>query len=156
MRVLAKNRPDDWQLRLIALLSVPGMILSYFLLLYHNGTLIDVCSPSAWDDCGLVSGPDAPYSSIGPVPVALIGLLGYAVLFLLIWLKDWLPVLEQYIPELIIGLTGLALLFSLSLTALEIFVIRAICRYCVVSAVIVAIMFVLAIGYMRSLSKTEP
>ena len=51
-----------------------------------------------------------------------------------------------------VGLTGLAFLFTLGLTALEIFVIHAICRFCVVSAVIITIMFILSISYLRSFS----
>jgi uncharacterized membrane protein len=141
--------PANWQIQLIQLLAVPGLLVAYFLLLFHEGKLIAVCAPSAWDDCGLVSGPGAPYASIGPVPVALIGLVGYAVIFLLIWLRDWWPGLAEYLPELLVAVTGLAFLFSLGLTALELFVIQALCRYCVVSAVIVTIMFVLAISHLR-------
>ena len=147
--------PDEWQLRLIQLFSVPGMFIAFSLLLYHGGNLINVCSASGWDDCGKVSGPEATYSSIGPIPVALIGLAGYAVIFLLIWLKDWLRFLDDYMPELMVGLTGIAFLFSLGLTALELFVIEAICRYCVISAVIVAIMLALAISYLRSFNQSE-
>jgi uncharacterized membrane protein len=147
--------PDDWQLRLVQLLSVPGMVLSFYLLLYHSGNLINVCSASGWDDCGKVSGPDAPYSSIGPIPVALIGLAGYAVIFLLIWFKDWLPWLDDYLPELIIGLTGIALLFSLGLTGIELFVIQSICRYCIVSAVIITIMFALSVSYLRGFNQSD-
>jgi uncharacterized membrane protein len=145
--------PANWQLQLIQLLAVPGLLVAYFLLLFHEGKLIAVCAPSAWDDCGLVSGPGAPYASIGPVPVALIGLVGYAVIFLLIWLRDWWPRLAEYLPELLVAVTGLAFLFSLGLTALELFVIYVICRYCLVSAVIVTIMFVLAISNLRVASS---
>ena len=147
-------RVQDWQLRLIQLLAVPGLLLSYYLLLYHEGSLIAACSGSGWDDCGAVSGPDAPYSSIGPVPVALIGLVGYALIFLLVWLRAWLPPLDDYLPELMVAVTGLAFLFSLGLTGLELFVIHAVCRYCVVSAVFVTIMFALAINYLHTI--TEP
>ena len=147
--------PDEWQLKLLQLFSVPGMIIAFYLLLYHSGNLINVCSGSGWDDCGKVSGPEAAYSSIGPIPVALIGLVGYAAIFLLIWLKDWLPFLDDYMPELMVALTGVAFLFSLGLTAIELFVIEAICRYCVVSAVVVAIMFALAISYLRSFNQPE-
>ena len=147
--------PDDWQLRIVQLLSIPGMVVSFYLLLYHSGNLINVCSANGWDDCGKVSGPGAPYSSIGPFPVALIGLAGYAVIFLLIWLKDWLPQLEDYLPELMVGLTGVAFLFSLGLTVIELFVVEAICRFCVVSAVFVTIMFALAVSYLRSFSQPE-
>lgn len=148
-----KNWPEDWQIRLIQLLAVPGLALSFYLLLYHNGNLVEVCSASGWDDCGKVSGPDAPYSSIGPIPVAFIGLVGYATLFLVTWLKDWIPLVDDYLPELMIGLTGVALLFSVGLTVLELFVIHAICRFCIVSAVIVVIMFVLSLSYLRTLGE---
>ncbi len=151
--MLVRNRPDDWPLRLIQLLAVPGLLLSFYLLLFHNGSLLNACSGSGWDDCGEVSGPDAPYSAIGPIPVALIGLVGYVFLFLVPWLTPWWPWLEDYAPEVMVGLTGFAFIFTLGLTGLELFVIKAICRYCVVSAGIIVVMFGLAIGYLRSLSS---
>ncbi|MEZ4519054.1 MAG: vitamin K epoxide reductase family protein [Chloroflexota bacterium] len=79
-------RIDDWQARVIQLLAVPGLLISFYLLLYHNGVIPEVCRPSGWENCGIVSGPTAPYSSIGPVPVALIGFLGYLAIFLVTWL----------------------------------------------------------------------
>jgi uncharacterized membrane protein len=149
------QRPDDWQIRLIQLLAVIGMFIAYFLLLFHSGALVGVCEPSGWDDCGQVSGPGAPYSSIGPIPVALLGLVGYISMFLAVWLKDWLSLLDEYLPEIMVGLTGLALLFSAYLTGLEIFVIHAFCRYCIISAVIVLIQFVLALSYLRSVNQAS-
>jgi len=140
---------QDWPIRVIQLLAVPGLLVAYYLWLFHEGTLVAGCTGSSWDDCGRVSGPGAPYSSIGPIPVALIGFIGYALIFFAIWLKEWWPWLDENLPELIVGLTGLGFLFSLGLTALELFVIHAICRYCVVSAVIMTIMFILAILHLR-------
>jgi uncharacterized membrane protein len=145
--------PSDWQVRLIQLLAVPGLIIAFYLLLYHHGDLVNVCRPSGWDDCGKVSGPDAPYSAIGPIPVALIGLLGYAVIFVITWLKDWWSLLDDYLPEIMLALTGFAFLFSLGLTGLELFVIGAICRFCVLSSLIMTIMFVLAISYLRAVNR---
>jgi uncharacterized membrane protein len=146
------NWLSDWQLRLIQLLAIPGLIVAYYLLLFHEGQLVIVCT-GGWDDCGAVSGPDAPYSSIGPVPVALIGMTGYALIFMLVWLREWLPLLDDYLPEIMVSVTGLALLFSLWLTGLELFVIHAFCRYCVVSAVIILIMFILAVSYLRKVTR---
>lgn len=147
--------PSDWQVRLIQLLAVPGLIIAFYLLLYHNGNLVSVCRPSSWDDCGKVSGPDAPYSAIGPIPVALIGLVGYALVFLVAWLKDWWPLLDEYSPEVLVALTGFAFLFSLGLTGLELFVIGAICRFCVISALIITVMLVLSISYLRAANRSE-
>jgi uncharacterized membrane protein len=156
MKSILDNFPEEWQVRLIQLLAVPGILLAFYLLLYHEGNLIEVCTASGWDDCGKVSGPDAPYSSIGPIPVALIGLIGYAAIFLTTWLKDWLVLIDDFLPELLIGLTAVAFLFSLGLTGLELFVIHAICRFCVVSAIIITIMFILAIHYMREITNNGP
>lgn len=146
--------PERWQARLIQLLSVPGLLVAFYLLLYHNGSLVATCSIGTWEDCGLVSGPDAPYSSFGPIPVALIGLIGYGLIFLLTWLADWLAPVEDWLPELLIGTIGLALLLTIGLTALEVFVIHAVCRYCLVSAVIILLMFILAVGYLRATNRT--
>lgn len=140
---------ENWQVRLIQLLAVPGLLVAFYLLLYHNGALTTTCKVGSWEDCGLVSGPNAPYASIGPVPVALIGLVGYTAIFLLTWLSEWFSSLNRYLPELLIGTIGMALLFTIGLTALEIFVIHAVCRYCLVSAGIIVVMFILAISYLR-------
>jgi uncharacterized membrane protein len=142
-----------WQVHLIQLLAVLGLLIAFYLWLYHKGVLIAACSGSGWDDCGRVSGPGAPFAAIGPVPVALIGLWGYVLIFLLTWLKDWLPGLTRYLPELLVGMSGMAFLFSLVLTGLELFTIQAICRYCVGSAVIVTLMFVLSVSYLRQTNR---
>ena len=151
----SKRGPADWPIRVIQLLAVPGMLIAFYLLLFHNGDLIGACTASTWDDCGQVSGPGAKYAAIGPIPVALIGLVGYAVIFLAIWLRDWWSWIDEKIPEILVVLTGFAFLFSMGLTLLELFVIQAICRYCVVSAIIVTIMFVLSIVYLRSVRQAE-
>lgn len=150
------RKPDEWQLRLIQLLAVPGLILSFYLWLFHEGSLIAVCGASGWDDCGAVSGPDAPYSSVGPIPVAAIGFAGYALIFAMVWFKAWIPMLDDYLPELMVGVSGIALLFTLYLTGLEVVVIRAVCRYCIVSAVFVVLIFLLAVSYLRSVAGGEP
>lgn len=140
----------DWQLRLIQLIAVLGLLVAFYLLLFHNGVLIAGCTDTGWDDCGAVSGPDAPYASVGPIPVALIGMVGYAVLFGLTWLKDWAPLRQSYLSELLVGAAGFGFLFTLMLTGLELFVIHVICRYCLVSALLITIIFVLTISYLRS------
>lgn len=143
-------RRPGWQISLIQLLAVPGLLISFFLYLYHEDMLVAACIPGGWDDCGAVSGPGAPYASVGPIPVAAIGFAGYAVIFLLTWLRDWSATIDEYLPELLVGVTGIAFLFTAYLTALEIFVIHAVCRYCLVSAAIITAMLLLSVSYLRS------
>lgn len=147
--------PKGWQVYLIQLLSLPGLLVAYYLFLFHSGELLSTCTVNDLFDCGQVSGPSSPYSSIGPIPVALIGLLGYALIFLIVWLKEWIPLVEDYLPELIAGTVGLAFLFTLGLTLLEMFVIHAYCQYCLYSALIILLMFILAISYLISSNKND-
>lgn len=147
--------PKNWQALVIQLLAVPGMLLAYYLLLYHNGVLFTSCTVNEFFDCGQVSGPGSPYSSIGPIPVALLGLLGYGSLFLVVWLANWSETIEEYLPELMAGLVGLAFLFTLGLTLLELLVIHAFCQFCLYSAAIVLLMLILAISLLLS-SRREP
>jgi uncharacterized membrane protein len=147
--------PKEWPVRLIQLLAVPGMLIAYYLYLFHSGSLFTTCTVNDFFDCGQVSGPGSPFASIGPIPVALIGLLGYAVIFLMVWLQDWIRLIEDNLPELLVGVVGLAFLFTLGLTALEMFVIHAFCQYCLYSAAVVLVMFILAIGYLVG-SRKEP
>lgn len=144
------NLPKNWQALIIQLLAVPGTLVAYYLLLYHNGVLFTTCTVNDFFDCGQVSGPGSPYSSIGPVPVALIGLLGYGAIFLVVWLSNWSGPIDEYLPELLTGLVGLAFIFTLGLTLLELAVIHAFCQYCLYSAAIVLVMFILAISFLVS------
>jgi uncharacterized membrane protein len=148
-------RRPGWQVSVIQLLAVPGLLLSFYLWLYHEDLLIAACGASGWDDCGAVSGPGAPYASVGPIPVAALGFAGYAAIFLVAWLRDWSDTVAAYLPELLVGLTGIAVLFTAYLTALELFVIHAVCRYCLVSAAIVLLMLILAISYLRGAGDEE-
>jgi uncharacterized membrane protein len=146
-------RIPEWQIRIIQLLAIPGLILAFYLWLFHEGSLVAACGASGWDDCGAVSGPNAPYASVGPIPVAAIGFIGYAAIFGLVWLRAWSTVIREYLPELLLGTIGVALLFTLYLTGLELFVIHAVCRFCLVSAAIIVVMFALALSYLRNVQN---
>jgi uncharacterized membrane protein len=68
-------------------------------------------------------------------------------------LRAWSTVIREYLPELLLGTIGVALLFTLYLTGLELFVIHAVCRFCLVSAAIIVVMFALALSYLRNVQN---
>jgi uncharacterized membrane protein len=75
---------------------------------------------------------ESRYAEIAGVPVALLGLVGYAAILALI---AWdAPVARLGAAAL--AFTGL--LFSLYLLALQLFVIDALCTWCVVNDVVIA------------------
>jgi hypothetical protein len=56
---------------------------------------------------------------------------------------------------LLVAMTGFGVFFSLWLTWLELFVIHAICTYCVISAILVTILFVISLLDLREVKAME-
>ena len=83
---------------------------------------------------------------VAGVEVALIGVIGYAALFVvaLVALQP-APPERRWPGQLLAGMAGTGVLFTIYLTYLELFVIHAICRWCVGSAVIITSVLVLAL-----------
>ncbi|MEO8200401.1 MAG: vitamin K epoxide reductase family protein, partial [Gemmatimonadota bacterium] len=111
-----------------ALLSMVGLLVATYLYLYKIGIVgTMVCGSGA---CEQVQ--TSPWSRFMGVEVSLIGVIGYVALFG-IGLAGIQPAnLSRAWPDrAMILLSGGALAFSLYLTYLELFVIHAICRWCV-------------------------
>lgn len=126
----------------VALLSVAGLLISAYLWMFKHGYIGTLaCGTGGCETVQL-----SPYSSFLGVDVALIGLLGYVV-FLAVSLVGIQPAwLDRAEPaRVLLLLAGGSLLFAAYLTGLELFVIHAICRWCVASAVIVMLIFVLSL-----------
>ncbi len=137
---------------ILALLALGGGVISLYLTLYKFGLVGSVaCGGSA--GCEVVQ--TSPYALFLGIPVPLWGLGGYALLFALAFATVQWPHLAARLDRWMVGLSSLALLFSLYLTALELFVIHAICRWCVASQVIVLLYWAISLSLVRNgLSET--
>jgi uncharacterized membrane protein len=103
---------------------------------------------------GCITVNNSIYSEIYGLPVSVLGLIGYLAI-LLVLLIESLPGIAKKIgpfsfvvangPLFIFGATLIGLLFSAYLTYIEAFVIYAYCPFCVASAILMTILFVLAI-----------
>lgn len=101
--------------------------------------------------CGGLGNCDAvqasAYSRILDIPVSMLGLAAYAIIAVLLvaTLNLKLSGERQYLALLGIFTSTMAgMVFSVYLTYVEIFVIRAICPWCLTSAVVLAILACLA------------
>jgi uncharacterized membrane protein len=82
------------------------------------------------------------WSSFLGLEVSLIGVAGYLALFGVSVASLRLPAGARGWPSLaLLVLAGGGVLFSIYLTALELFVLHAICRWCVGSALIIILIF---------------
>jgi uncharacterized membrane protein len=125
-----------------ALLSLIGVLLATYLYLYKIGVLGTMLCGAG--DCEFVQ--TSPYSRFLGVEVSLIGLLGYLGIFG-VSLAGLQPAnqVRRWPDSALVLLAGGGFLFSAYLTYIELFVIDAICRWCVVSAVLITILFLVSL-----------
>jgi len=125
-----------------ALLSLCGVLLAAYLYLYKIGKIGTLACGSG--SCEQVQ--FSPYAKLLGIEVSLIGLVGYLVLLVLSMGALNAPAGQRPLPvRALLLLSGLGVLFSIYLTSIELFVLHAICRWCVGSAVIITLIFTAAV-----------
>jgi uncharacterized membrane protein len=126
----------------IAAMAFAGIFLATYLTLYKLGIIGQLaCTVGECETVNL-----SRWARLLGLPVAAWGIGFYIVLFAV----AMAGVSERHggarwIPTALLVLTGWGVVFSAWLTYLELFVIRAICLYCVVSAVLVTMAFVVSL-----------
>ena len=116
--------------RAIAALALVGFAISAYLTWVHYAGVEPVCTGIS--DCERVQ--NSEYAELVGIPVALIGMVGYAALLASLRARVELTALLAY----------LAVAFSAYLTWAELIRIEAICQWCVASALTTVAIAVLA------------
>jgi uncharacterized membrane protein len=114
----------------IAALAVIGLAISAYLTWVHYAGIEPVCSGIS--DCERVQ--NSSYAELVGVPVAVLGVAGYAAILASLWARVEVTALLAY----------LAVAFSGYLTWAEVVRIDAICQWCVASALVTLLIAVLA------------
>ena len=135
-----------------ALLSLTGLFVSAYLYLYKIGRIGTLACGTG----GCETVQQSPWSRFAGVEVSLIGMLGYVGL-LVVSLAALQPgfASRRGPVTLLLVLAGLGVGFTAYLTYLELFVIHAICRWCVGSAAIILSIFVVALLEHRRVSRSR-
>ena len=132
----------------IALLALVGLFVALYLWLHalgYGGAI----------KCGASGGCETVQTSQWAVflglPVAFYGVVGYVVV-LVVALVALRPAALAQRPwnVLLAGLATVGVLFTAYLTYLELFVIQAICRWCVGSAIIITLIWIVSLLSLRS------
>jgi uncharacterized membrane protein len=124
---------------LIATLALAGVIVSAVSLQRHYAkSATELCDISRKFSCDIVNRSE--YSSIMGIPVAGIGVIGYAALFVLS--TFWRSRAETPNRLLAAALAGLA--FALYLTYVEAYVLTTWCILCLISLALISLISVLA------------
>ena len=125
----------------IAVISLIGIAVATYLTYTHYAGLNVVCPVSG----GCETVQKSVYSKLAGIPVAVLGLAGYIAILLSLGIRNELGRAAGF------GIALIGCLFSLYLTYREIFTIKAICEWCVGSAICMTVLMVLsAIRVVRS------
>ena len=134
----------NWGWKLIPILAVIGLGVALYLTYVETQNVKAVCGPVG--DCNSVQA--SPYAKLfGVLPVGLLGAAGY-VAILAAW-ATWrfsAGALSRLAPVALLGMSLFGVLFSIYLTYLELYIILAVCIWCLTSAVIQALLLGLAVG----------
>jgi len=130
----------------IVVLALVGLLIATSLWLHKIGVIgVLQCGTGACE-----SVQTSRYAELFGVPVAFVGVAGYAVLFVvgLVGLQPSFAT-DRRIAVALATLSTAGLGFTLYLTAIELFVLHAICRWCVVSAALITAIWTLSIWSAR-------
>jgi uncharacterized membrane protein len=127
----------------LVLLALVGLLVATYLWLYKIGVVGELkCGTGS---CETVQA--SRYAELLGVPVALYGVAGYGALFAIgLAGLDPARALDPRLTRLLAALATAGFSFSMYLTAIELFVLHAVCRWCVASAVIMTAIWVLSLS----------
>lgn len=141
----------DIRLKSITLLGLIGLFMSVYLLLYTLGFYGRLMCGTG--HCEVVQASEYARFLTLPVPAWgtawYLGVFGAAVLMIQRGLDEW-DLLGRFLALLATG----GLLFSAYLTAIEAFVLHVFCRWCLVSAALAVLIFLLAAPW-KQLQRAE-
>ncbi len=132
---------------IVAMLALAGIFVALYLLLYKLGMIGHLsCNIGS---CETVN--TSKWARLMGIPVAGWGVAFYLAMFALAVVSTT----ERYadsagMSKLLVFASGTGVLFSVWLTYLELFTIHAICEWCVTSAVIVTVIFLVTVADLRN------
>ena len=129
--------------------AVIGLLVSIYMTIYKLTANDAMCLGNG--DCSTVNA--SRYSEIYGIPLALLGVAGFLAILFVHFMENRSRFFEEQGTLMVFGMGLFGFVFSLYLTYLELYVIHAICPFCVASAVAMTIVFI--VGIIR-LAKTQP
>lgn len=139
-----RSKINKWYLPLIGLLSFGGFVDATYLTISHFRGASLLCNISS--GCDQVT--TSTYSTLLGLPVALIGLVFYLTVFILI-IAYW-DMGRDFLPKIILAISAVGFCFSIWFVSVMAFVIKALCQYCLVSALFSTSIFVTSLIWWRA------
>jgi uncharacterized membrane protein len=132
---------EKWLYRASVALVIVGLLVSIYMTIYKVSGNEGMCLGSG--DCSTVNA--SRFSEVNGIPVAAIGIFGYAAILAVHLFENRNAFLAQNGALLIFGMSLTGFLFTLWLIYVEIVLLQALCPFCVASQIAMTLIFVIAI-----------
>jgi len=133
---------NDGLKKITTIVALIGLIDAVYLTIEKITQNRAMCLPGL-GDCWTVS--NSQYSQVFGIPVSALGIVTYLIILLLLFIENRYTARKEIILQITLGITLSGIIYSIYLTYLEIAVIKAVCPFCVISAIAMSILFVCAI-----------
>ncbi|HUI89864.1 MAG TPA: vitamin K epoxide reductase family protein [Anaerolineales bacterium] len=132
---------DKWLYRISIALTLLGLAVSVYMTVFKLTDNARMCLGNG--GCSKVN--SSAYAEVYGIPVAAIGIGGYAVIAALLMTEKRSEFFQQNGTMLVFGLALIGFLFTLYLIYVELALIHALCPFCVTSQITMTILFIFSI-----------
>lgn len=137
----------------LILLAFGGLFDAFYLTIKHFSKEIPPCTINILGDCGQVL--TSQYATVYGIPVALLGMFHYVALLTLLFISIYTK--KKLFIRLAFLSTSIGFVISLYLVFLQFVVIKAICQYCMISALFsFLIYFLIRIRFLEEYRELIP
>jgi|FLYN01.1.fsa_nt_gi uncharacterized membrane protein len=137
------HAPARLTLRAVSLILIAlGILVTGYLSIAELTNTTTACIESGAFNCDVVQ--NSVYSKIMGIPIAVLGFGTYVVLGALVALENRLSFLQAYGVALVFAITLFGFLYSAWLTYIEFFQLKALCPWCLASAAIMTLLFIVS------------
>lgn len=132
----------------IAIVALLGLLDAIYLTIIKFSNNKALCLEGV-GDCWSVN--NSRYSEWNGIPISIFGILAYMIILLFLFFENKNKLLQNYGNILVIGISISGFLMSIYLTYLQFAVIKAVCPFCIFSAMTMTTVFILSlINYFKN------
>ena len=140
---------NKWPIWASIFVSFLGILNTGYLTIQHFRGLPPTCS--VFQGCETVT--NSVYSTLFGIPLALLGLIFYLVIFMLC--LEYMRHGSAIVANLFWFGTVMGIIASTVLVCLQIFVIKALCQYCILSAIETILLFIFSSFTIKQSQSTQ-
>lgn len=122
-------------------LSVIGLLVSIYMTIYKMTSNEAMCVGSS--GCSEVNA--SRYSEVNGIPVAVLGVVGYAAILALLFLEERSGFFQENGTMIFFGVSLVGFLFTLYLIYVEVALIKAYCPFCLTSQAVMSVLFIISV-----------